>query len=152
MGRFKSKPWWIISVLMAFLVCGLLLTLFQGQPLWIYGGLHFVREIHFTYVATVSAIPELSPENVPAYEWFIISSYEQRQNWVKEGLVLPECDFSKNFLIISHYKINKVFLDEHEREDLGVPTAYEIFDKAGSAPGSIYIYRMPAVMCDRAVG
>jgi len=44
------------------------------------------------------------------FEWIIISGEEQRKNLEQEGYVIPYIDFDKNYLILSRYKISKLYL------------------------------------------
>ena len=85
-------------------------------------------------------------------EWLIISGEEQRKNIENEGFIIPVIDFDKNFLIISRYKISKLYRKAGCNECLGVPDGRAVFDKENSDKDYYYFYLMPKIMLSQGVG
>lgn len=86
------------------------------------------------------------------YEWFIISGEIQRNNLVEEGYIIPAIDFNKNYLIISKYKISKLYRTVGDDLCSGVPNGRVIFDKGNSNNNFYYFYLMPKIMLSQGVG
>jgi hypothetical protein len=86
------------------------------------------------------------------YEWIILSDNGQQQNWENDGYVIPQVDFSKNYLIMSKYKIIKLYKKPGCDECLGVPDGQAIFDKSNSNSDFYYFYFMPTIMLSQGVG
>jgi hypothetical protein len=85
-------------------------------------------------------------------EWMIINNEIQRKNIENEGFVIPVIDFNKNYLIISRYKISKLYRKAVCNECLGVPDGRVIFDKENSDKDYYYFYLMPKIMLSQGVG
>lgn len=86
------------------------------------------------------------------YEWIIISGESQKVNLEEEGYIIPYIDFGKNYLIISRYKIYKLYRKAGYNECLGVPDGRAIFDKENSDNDFYYFYLMPKIMLSQGVG
>jgi len=86
------------------------------------------------------------------FDWVILSNDEQKKNWEKEGYVIPSIDFNKNYLIISRYKISKLYKKARINRCVGVPDGYVIFDKKNSNKNFYYFYLMPKIMLSQGVG
>ena len=86
------------------------------------------------------------------HEWFIINSNLQVINLEKKGYIVPNINFNKNFLIISRYKISKLYRKAGCNECLGVPDGHAIFDKENSDKDFYYFYLMPKVWLSQGVG
>ena len=106
-----------------------------------------------SYVTSYEHTPEdLAAEGfLNEFEWFIIRSDGQRENIEKEGYVVPSVDFSKNFLIISRYKISKLYRKPGCDECLGVPDGRAVFDKKNSDENRYYFYLMPTILLSQGV-
>jgi hypothetical protein len=89
----------------------------------------------------------------PDYTWFIVSQENQYRYWITDGLPLPTCDFSKNYLIVSKYKLKKLFFNPKWIDPCcGVPSGYADIDRMGSETHRVYIYRMPRILLAQALG
>jgi hypothetical protein len=86
------------------------------------------------------------------FEWIIISGESQRKNLEQGGYIIPHIDFSKNYLIISRYKISKLYRKAGRNRCLGVPDGQAIFDKKNSNKDFYYFYLMPKIMLSQGVG
>lgn len=86
------------------------------------------------------------------FEWIIISGEEQRKNLEQEGYVIPYVDFSKNYLIMSRYKISKLYRKAGNNTCLGVPDGRAVFDKENSDENFYYFYIMSKIMLSQGVG
>jgi hypothetical protein len=86
------------------------------------------------------------------YDWLILHSKDLQMNWQIEGYVIPTVDFTKNYLIMSRYKIIKLFRKKGCDECLGVPDGEAIFDKDNSDSDYYYFYIMPRIMLSQGVG
>jgi len=85
--------------------------------------------------------------------WFIISSKQQHQYWLEEGLNLPPCDYSRSYLIISRYKMTNLYYYPHRTDDcVGAPVGHASIDSKNSSPGKIYMYKMPIIFLAQGVG
>lgn len=86
-------------------------------------------------------------------DWFAITCKEQHDNWVKRGLALPECDFQKNFLIVSNRKMMKLSYTLRDIDECsGVPTGIAEFDEQGAKDGGIYVYKMEKIWLSQTIG
>ena len=92
------------------------------------------EKLEISYVTSQEHTPEdLAAEGLlNEFDWIIIRSEDQRENIENKGYVVPSVDFSKNFLIISRYKISKLYRKPGCDECLGVPDGRAIFDKKNS--------------------
>lgn len=86
------------------------------------------------------------------FDWIILSDSGQQKNWENDGYVIPPVDFSKNYLIMTKYKITKLYKKPGCDECLGVPDGQVIFDKSNSDKDYYYFYLMPKVMLSQGVG
>lgn len=111
------------------------------------------EKLEISYVTSYEHTPEdLAAEGfLNEFEWFIIRSDGQRENIEKEGYVVPSVDFSKNFLIISRYKISKLYRKPGCDECLGVPDGRAVFDKKNSDENRYYFYLMPTILLSQGV-
>ena len=87
-----------------------------------------------------------------SFEWIIIHGEGQKNNFEKEGYVIPSIDFDKNYLIISRYKITKLYRTARCNECEGVPDGCAVFDKKNSDKDYYYFYLMPKIMLSQGVG
>lgn len=85
-------------------------------------------------------------------DWFIINSEAQKKNLEDEGYIIPYVDFSKNYLIISQYKISKLYRKVICNECTGVPDGRVIFDKENSDKDFYYFYLMPTIKLSQGIG
>jgi uncharacterized protein YxeA len=85
-------------------------------------------------------------------DWFIINSEAQKYNLEKEGYIIPYVDFNKNYLIISQYKISKLYLKVICNECTGAHDGRVIFDKENSDKDFYYFYLMPTIKLSQGVG
>ena len=86
------------------------------------------------------------------WEWGILSDAGQQKNWEKDGYVIPPVDFNKNYLIMSRFKITKLYQKPGCDECTGVPDGEAIFDKDKSDKNFYYFYLMPKIMLSQGVG
>ena len=86
------------------------------------------------------------------FEWIIINDSNQRRNLIEDGYSIPPVDFSKNYLIISKYKISKLYQKTGRNQCTGAPDGKVIFDKKNSNRDYYYFYLMPTVMLSQSVG
>ncbi len=87
-----------------------------------------------------------------SFEWVILSNEEQKKNWEDAGYIIPFVNFEKNYIIISRYKILKLYQKGSKSECTGVSDGKIIFDKEGSDSNLYYIYLMPNVMLSQGIG
>ena len=85
-------------------------------------------------------------------DWFIINSEAQKRNLESEGYVVPYVDFNKNYLIISQYKISKLYRKVICNECSGAPDGRAIFDKENSDENCYYFYLMPKIRLSQGIG
>lgn len=86
------------------------------------------------------------------FEWIIICEESQRINLMKEGYTIPDIDFSKNNLIISRYKISRLYQKACDNPYTGVPDGRVVFDKKNSNEDFYYFYLIPKVKLSQGVG
>lgn len=87
-----------------------------------------------------------------SFEWFIVTGDAQRDNLEREGYVLPKIDFSKNYLIISRYRISKLYRKALNSPCTGIPEGRVVFDKENSKEDEYYLYLSPVIMLSQGVG
>jgi hypothetical protein len=111
------------------------------------------KKLEISYVTSQEHTPEdLAAEGLlNEFDWFIIRSEEQRGNIEKKGYVVPSVDFSNNFLIISRYKMSKLYRKPGCDECLGVPDGRAIYDKKNSDENRYYFYLMPTILLSQGV-
>ena len=111
------------------------------------------EKLEISYVTSQEHTPkDLEAEGfLNEFDWFIIRSEGQRENIEKTGYIVPTVDFSKNFLIISRYKISKLYRKPGCDECLGVPDGRAIFDKKNSDENRYYFYLMPTILLSQGV-
>lgn len=85
-------------------------------------------------------------------EWIIISNEIQMKNFEKDGFVIPHIDFNRNYLILSKYKISRIYQKLFVNRCSGVPDGYIVFDKKNSDKDSYYLYLMPPIMLSQGIG
>ncbi|MFN8366914.1 MAG: hypothetical protein U0Y96_06685 [Candidatus Kapaibacterium sp.] len=86
------------------------------------------------------------------FDWFIISDESQRSYLEQCGYAIPHIDFSKNYLIISKYRITKLTYKQVCESCTGVPDGLATFDKENSQNDMYYFYIMPCIMLSQGVG
>jgi len=86
------------------------------------------------------------------FDWFIVSSDKQKDILVKAGYFLPDVNFENNNLIVSRFKISKLYRSIGNNPDLGIPDGRAVFDKRNSSYGCYYLYLMPKIMLSQGVG
>jgi len=85
-------------------------------------------------------------------EWIIISNENQLKNVEEDGFSVPHIDFNRNYLIMSKYKISKLYRKIYTNKCSGVPNGHIFFDKENSDNDSYYFYLMPKIMLSQGVG
>lgn len=115
-----------------------------------------LQGIPIEYVCELEAtqnLPFLKYPHNPEYTWFIVSNQPQYENWLADGLSLPPCDFSKNYLILSQYKINGIYFSPNYIDECcGAPPGFADLDRIHSTNHKVYIYKMPKVLLTQAIG
>ena len=86
------------------------------------------------------------------HEWLMIRGDDHRESLEEIGYIIPRIDFSKNHLIISRYRISKLYREAGYNECLGVPDGKAFFDKKNSSKDSCYFYLMPLILLSQGVG
>lgn len=86
-----------------------------------------------------------------AFDWVIISSLEQRKNWKNAGYSVPTIDFNQEYLIISRYRIDKLF-ESRKDHCSGVPIGVAVFNMELTDDNYYYFYIMPKIMLTQGVG
>lgn len=86
------------------------------------------------------------------FNWFIVSTVTQRINLEESGYHLPEIDFNKHYLILSRFKISKLYQSIFKCPCSGVPKGRLYFDKENSKDDSYYVYLMPPIMLSQGIG
>lgn len=113
------------------------------------------KEIEISFIAAqehTSKDLEYSGMGINYYEWIIISNEVQMRNLGKMGYVIPRIDFEKNYIIMSRYKISKLYRKASCNKCIGVPDGRAIFDKGNSNSNFYYFYLMPKIMLSQGVG
>jgi hypothetical protein len=93
-----------------------------------------------------------SAYSINQLEWFILSSEDQVKNWEEWGYVIPKIDFADHYLIMSKFKILRLYKKPGCDECLGVPDGIAILDKTNSDKDFYYFYLMPKIMLSQGVG
>jgi hypothetical protein len=131
----KFKISIVIFLFLAFLV------LLNWEPL-------LLQKIPIQYVGELDATKNLPFIKYPynsEYTWFI--------NWLADGLSLPHCDFSKNYLILSQYKIDRLYFHpNHIDECCGAPPGFADLNRLASKSHKVYIYKMPKILLTQGIG
>jgi hypothetical protein len=113
------------------------------------------RYIPIQFVAAVAAVPGLPylKNQNDDNSWFLVNDKVQYQNWSNKGLNLPKCDFSKNFLIVSRYRIAAAFYSPFINDECcGAPRGFAYYRKGKSEAGFAYIYLMPTIWLTQGIG
>jgi hypothetical protein len=112
------------------------------------------KKLEISFITIQKHIPKDLAYNgcLNYYEWIIIKGEIQKENLEEEGYVIPDIDFSKNYLIISRYKILKLYQKTGINKSLGVPDGRVVFDKENSDKDYYYFYLMPKIMLSQGVG
>lgn len=116
-----------------------------------------LKEIHIQFICSLPTVNELPyikyAENGNDYDWFLVTQKNQYQNWISAGLGLPECDFSKNYLILSRYKIESLYYHPNYIDECcGAPPGFAELKSNKSERGKVYIYIMPKIMLSQGIG
>lgn len=105
-------------------------------------------EVDINYMTSIDKNNIELPET-----WFIITSNDQRENWVNKGLDLPEVDFDSNFMIVSYYKIDSLGYTYIGYEcTCGPPVGHVNYNIIGSRKGNYYIYLMDKIWLMQGTG
>lgn len=112
------------------------------------------KELALSYIADqdFSSLDFSYTGGLKVFDWFIVSSDAQKNNLTKRGYILPNVDFENNYLIVSRYKISKLFRCLGKNREIGVPNGRAIFDKETSIDGRYYLYLAPRIMLSQGVG
>jgi len=114
----------------------------------------FKKRIELNYIGSYQYFEKNS--NYTNYfnsnDWVIISNKQQRKNWIESGYIIPKIDFNKNFIIISKYKIIKLYQKKYINRCSGVSDGIVIFNKRKSDSNFYYIYLMPKIMLTQGIG
>jgi len=133
----------------------ILLIIVLGISLFIFIKYRILKkEIKITYIlAQKYTFKEIDyNELLNSQEWIILSNEDQRRNWENAGYVIPSVDFTKNYIIISKYKIYKLYQKVICNKCYGTPDGKIIFDKDHSDKSCYYFYLMPMIMLTQGVG
>lgn len=96
---------------------------------------------------------DLSSEySIKRLEWFILSNEGQIKNWVEFGYIIPKVDLKDHYLIMSKFKILRLYKKPGCDECLGVPEGQATLDKTNSDKDFYYFYLMPKIMLSQGVG
>ncbi len=114
----------------------------------------FIKRIELNYIGSYQYDNKNSNFDNYFYlnDWVIISNEQQRKNWKESGYILPEINFNKQYIIISKYKIDKLYQKKYINKCSGVYDSKVIFDKKNSNIDFYYIYIMPKIMLTQGVG
>lgn len=114
----------------------------------------FKKRIEINYIGSYQYFDKNS--NYTNYfnsnDWVIISNKQQRKNWIESGYIIPEIDFNKNNIIISKYKIIKLYHKKYINRCSGVYDGIVIFNKRKSDNNFYYIYIMPKIILTQGIG
>jgi len=112
------------------------------------------KELEITFIGARKYSPKALTYRgcLNQFEWIIISDDAQRENLEIEGYDIPNIDFNRNYLIISRYKISKLYRKAFFDKCSGVPRGRPIFDKDNSTQNNYYFYLMPRIMLSQGVG
>jgi hypothetical protein len=139
----KFKISIFVFLLLAFLV------LLNWKPL-------LLQKIPIEYVGELEATKNLPFIKYPfngEYTWFMITGEPQYKNWHADGLSLPDCDFSKNYLILSQYKIDRLYFHPNYIDECcGAPPGFADLNRLGSKSHKVYIYKMPRILLTQGIG
>ena len=144
----SPKPFEILIV--AFSICTVLVALNWKKVM--------LQEIPIEYICELNAVANLpfikfKHAILTDDTWFMVIQEDQYEHWLGNGLKLPGCDFSKNYLILSKYKLEHLFFNPKWIDQCcGVPRGYTDLDRSGSRAGMVYIYRMPRILLAQAIG
>lgn len=126
-----------IILISFFLLIILLLFIFTGERL------------NITFVKNVKA--NIQWGEIPG-NWFVITHKDQYDNWVKDGLDLPDVDFNHNFIIVSKVKIYSLFKSRLLNNDCGAYDGIAIYNPLSSKMNKYYIYKMDKVWLSQGIG
>lgn len=132
----------IIIIILTMLVLFLLKILYYGKPLNIsYIGSYKTNEEHLSNSKSLNSL-----------NWVIVTNKTQKQNFELEGYILPEIDFNKNFIIISKFKIKKLYKKSKKNNCTGGYDGIAIFNIKESNEELYYIYLMPPLLLSQGIG
>ncbi len=111
-------------------------------------------ELKISYVgASKHNSKDLSSDySIKQLEWFILRNEEHVKNWEESGYVIPKVNFKDQYLIMSKFKILRLYKKPGCDECLGVPEGQAIFDKTNSDKDFYYFYVMPKILLSQGVG
>ena len=125
------------------------LVLLNWKPL-------LLQEIPIVYLGELEATNNLPFIKYPynsEYTWFMITGAPQYNNWIADGLSLPLCDFSNNYLILSQYKIDSLYFHPNYIDECcGAPPGFTDLNRLGSKSHKVYIYKMPKILLTQGIG
>jgi len=112
------------------------------------------KEIKISFITSQrhTAIDLACANLLNSFEWVIISNNAQKNNWEIAGYIIPYVDFDKNNLIISRFKITKLYYNTHKTKYNGVPNGEVIVNIKDSDKNYYYFYLMPKIMLAQGVG
>ena len=112
------------------------------------------KELTISFVASEKhTISDLKSSGyLNAFEWIIISDESQRNIFEEQGYTVPKIDFNNYYLIISRYKISKLYRKVFINPCTGVNDGRAIFVKEDSNNNYYYFYLMPKIMLSQGVG
>jgi len=137
------------KISMAVFFCLTFLVLWNWKPL-------LLQKIPIEYVGELGATKNLPFIKYPynsEYTWFMVTGETQYNNWIADGLLLPPCDFSKNYLILSQYKVNRLYFHPNYIDECcGAPPGFADLNRIGSKNRKVYIYKMPKILLTQGIG
>ena len=112
------------------------------------------KELKISFITSQKHTPKSLADNwgLNCYEWLIITNENQKNNFERDGYFMPFVDFNKNYLIISRYKISKLYQKAGINRCVGVPDGHAIFDKENSNKDFYYFYLMPNIILSQGIG
>ncbi len=120
--------------------------LFLLSFLLIYVNKH--ERLNLNYINTVNASVHWDIDD----NWFIITSKEQRDSWIEEGMDLPDINFEANFLIVSKVKIDRLYKSRIINHDFGSYDGIILYNPLSQSENKYYLYEMDKVMLSQAIG
>ena len=112
------------------------------------------KELKISFITAQRYTPKDLSYNggLNVYEWFVIRCDEQRENLLKEGYLIPNIDFRKNYLIVSRYKISKSYIKPRYNSCQYIMEGQVIFDKINSNENFYYFYTMSTIELSQGIG
>lgn len=112
------------------------------------------KELEISFVTAQEHTPEdlAFSGGLNEFEWIIIKGESQIKHFQEAGYIIPRIDFSKNYLIMSRYKISRLYRKPGIDPCSGVPDGRAFFDKRNSDNNFYYFYLMPTILLVQGVG